>query len=116
MPDEPDGPASPPESGRTVTGAPPQPARASAAHSVSTAGRKRLQWDKTDFFAVTLRTDIMWLLLLEAALALALLVFIVMWTVWPKRKQLGQELRKPPAADAADPGTKQDPTRDPRGQ
>ena len=28
----------------------------------------------------------MWLLLLEAALALALLVFIVLWTMWPKRK------------------------------
>jgi hypothetical protein len=30
----------------------------------------------------------MWLLLLEAALALALLIFIVVWTMWPKRKDL----------------------------
>ena len=30
----------------------------------------------------------MWLLLLEAALALALFVFIVVWTMWPKRKDL----------------------------
>jgi hypothetical protein len=32
----------------------------------------------------------MWLLLLEVALALALLVFIVWWTMFPRRK------RKPP--------------------
>jgi heme O synthase-like polyprenyltransferase len=33
----------------------------------------------------------MWLLLLEAMLALCVFVFIVMWTMWPKRRELRQD-------------------------
>lgn len=43
----------------------------------------------------------MWLLLLEAALALALLIFIVMWTMWPKRKELRRSSPDTEAAQAA---------------
>lgn len=43
----------------------------------------------------------MWLLLLEAFLALAIFVLIVGWTMWPKRRELKRE--RPESVPAGKP-------------